>query len=253
MKLLLVRHAEPDYAIDGLTEKGKVEAELLSRRLAPLDPQVTAYYCSPLGRACRTAEYTLNKVGRTAEILPWLAEFRGREYDPMAGRERIPWDFRPCQWKGKPLLHHPEQWVEDPLFEGGTVGEIWEETKAGVDALLARHGYVRDGQIFRCDDNREDIIVMFCHFGILTAVLGAITGLSPMPLWHAFCAAPSSVTTLVTEERVKGEVVFRCSGFGDISHLYAGGEPMSTAALYCEVYDGRDSTRPIAWDLHQPD
>ena len=30
MKLLIVRHAEPDYSIDSLTEKGWREAEYLS-------------------------------------------------------------------------------------------------------------------------------------------------------------------------------------------------------------------------------
>ena len=83
MRILLVRHAEPDYARDSLTPKGRREAELLSRRLCRLD--VKAFYVSPLGRAQDTAAYTLSKVNRTAETLPWLAEFRGRCYDAMAG------------------------------------------------------------------------------------------------------------------------------------------------------------------------
>jgi len=33
VKILIVRHADPDYSIDGPTEKGKKEAELLSERL----------------------------------------------------------------------------------------------------------------------------------------------------------------------------------------------------------------------------
>ena len=49
MRILLVRHAEPDYARDSLTPKGRREAELLSRRLCRLD--VKAFYVSPLGRA----------------------------------------------------------------------------------------------------------------------------------------------------------------------------------------------------------
>ena len=32
MKLLLIRHGEPDYTIDSLTEKGCKEAELLSEK-----------------------------------------------------------------------------------------------------------------------------------------------------------------------------------------------------------------------------
>jgi probable phosphoglycerate mutase len=58
-----------------------------------------------------------------------------------------------------------------------------------------------------------------------------------MQLWHGTCAAPSSVTTLVTEERRKGVAYFRMSSFGDISHLYAGGEGPSFAARFCEAYD----------------
>ena len=46
MKILLIRHAEPDYARDSLTEKGWREAELLSQRLAGLD--IRDIYCSPL-------------------------------------------------------------------------------------------------------------------------------------------------------------------------------------------------------------
>ena len=33
MRLLIFRHGDPDYEIDGLTEKGKIEAELLARQI----------------------------------------------------------------------------------------------------------------------------------------------------------------------------------------------------------------------------
>ena len=54
MKLLIVRHGDPDYSIDSLTETGWIEAELLSDRLCKLD--VKAFYCSPKGRARDTAK-----------------------------------------------------------------------------------------------------------------------------------------------------------------------------------------------------
>ena len=34
MKILFVRHAEPDYEHDSITEKGRREAAFLARRLA---------------------------------------------------------------------------------------------------------------------------------------------------------------------------------------------------------------------------
>ena len=59
-----------------------------------------------------------------------------------------------------------------------------------------------------------------------------------MVMWHGFCAAPSSVTTVMTEERREGTASFRITGFGDISHLYTKGEEPSFAARFCETFDG---------------
>jgi probable phosphoglycerate mutase len=57
MKILIIRHGDPNYEIDGLTEKGKIEAELLSKRITK--ERIDAFYCSPLGRARLTAAPTL--------------------------------------------------------------------------------------------------------------------------------------------------------------------------------------------------
>ncbi len=245
MKLMFVRHAEPDYRHDSLTAKGRVEAELLSQRLSKLD--VKAFYTSPLGRAKETARYTLEKLGRTAEELPWLAEYRGRCPDPEDGHMRIPWDLKPAIWQSRPMLMDARRWAEDPLFDQGTVRAVWAETQQGLDALLARHGYVHQGGVFLCEDNRPDTLVLFCHFGITAACMGHLLGVSPILLWHGFCTQPSSVTTLVTEERQKGVVVFRCMQMGDLSHLYPAGERHSTAGLFPECYTGVDSTNPPEW------
>ena len=55
-----------------------------------------------------------------------------------------------------------------------------------------------------------------------------------MTLWHGTCAAPTSVTTVVTEERREGIASFRMTGFGDLSHLYGTGEPPSVSGRFCE-------------------
>ena len=84
MRILLIRHGEPDYSADRLTAKGKEEAELLSRRMEKYE--IRDFYVSPLGRARETAEYTLRRMGREAETLPWLEEFRARHTDPETGK-----------------------------------------------------------------------------------------------------------------------------------------------------------------------
>lgn len=62
MKLLIIRHGDPYYEIDSLTQKGWKEAEYLSEKLCGLD--VKAFYMSPLGRAQDTAKPTLEKAGK---------------------------------------------------------------------------------------------------------------------------------------------------------------------------------------------
>ena len=57
MKILIIRHADPDYALDSLTEQGWKEAELLAQRISAMD--IRSFYVSPLGRAKDTASLTL--------------------------------------------------------------------------------------------------------------------------------------------------------------------------------------------------
>lgn len=237
MKILIVRHGEPDYSIDSLTPKGWREAELLSDRMSRLD--VDAFYVSPMGRARDTAKPTLEKMHRQAEILPWLAEFGGTFANPRSGEPEGPWNLMPRYWTTQPELYDKDQWLENGLYRTGTIRQVYESSIAGLDGLLERHGYHRDGAIYRCEGNKDSTIVLFCHFGIAMVMFGYLMGISPALLWHAMILPTTSVTTLVTEERVKGEVWFRCMQMGDTSHLYAADEPVSRAGLFSEIY-GRD-------------
>ena len=55
MKLIIIRHGDPDYEHDTLTPKGVREAKLLSERISKLD--VKAFYCSPLGNLSQQETY----------------------------------------------------------------------------------------------------------------------------------------------------------------------------------------------------
>lgn len=228
MKILIIRHGEPDYSVDSLTEKGWREAELLSDRLVKLP--IDDFYCSPLGRAKDTAKPTLEKLGREAEILPWLTEFRGNIVSPFTGNRRICWDLPPYIWGKEERYFDPKTWHEPELIATGTAKQIWEETGAGVDELLARYGIRREGHLFYGESDKT--VVLFCHFVLGISVVAHLTGLSPFVLWHNCCLAPTSVTALATETDSKGSSHFRTMYIGDISHLYAAGEEMSMAAFY---------------------
>ena len=235
MKILIIRHAEPDYSIDSLTEKGWREAELLSDRLASIPD--ADFYCSPLGRARDTASLTMKKLKREAVILPWLTEFSGQIVNPNDATYRIPWNLAPTYWTRCPELFDKDRWLENDLMRTGNVRQVYADTCSGVQSLLVEYGFSRDGQIWRCARNTTDTVVLFCHFAIGQAIVGYLLGIAPSLLWHGTVLPPSSVTTLISEERISGSVFFRCMQMGDTSHLYCAGEPVSHAGLFPECFD----------------
>lgn len=237
MKLLLIRHGDPDYTIDSLTEKGHREAQLLAGRIAPMD--INAYYMSPLGRAQKTAEYTLNKAGRTAEVLDWAREFDVLIGDGNGGK-RIAWDMLPEDWTAVAEYYDKEKWLSVPIMRDAQMAEGISRVYNGLDELLERHGYKREGNFYRAIRPNEDTIALFCHFGVTCVMLSHLLGVSPMILWHGTISAPTSVTTLITEERRDGIASLRMTAFGDISHLYKYGEEPAFAGRFCEMFSNED-------------
>lgn len=242
MKLLFIRHGDPDYSVDSLTEKGWREAAYLAERLARIDAR--AYYVSPLGRAKDTASLTMKAVGKTAVECEWLREFAPRIHRPdTPDGMQIAWDWLPQDWLGEERFFDHRRWYEPQAFAEAEVQAEYQWVTSQLDLLLAGYGYRREGDFYRVEQPNNDTILFFCHFGVTCVLLGHLLHVSPMVLWHGFCAAPTSVTTVITEERRKGIASFRVNAFGDISHLYAKGEPPAFAARFCECYDNEGERR----------
>lgn len=236
MKLIIIRHGDPDYSKDSLTEKGWREAALLAEWISRLE--VKEFYVSPLGRARDTALLTLEKTGRNAVVCDWLQEFPVKIRRPdVEGLCPIAWDWLPQDWTSEPAYYQLDSWTDTEIMREARVKKEYDRVIKEFDRLLAENGYVRDGAYYRAERANRDTLVFFCHFGLECVLLSRLMNASPMILWHHLCAAPTSVTTLVTEERRQGKAVFRMLGFGDITHLNAGGEEPAFAARFCETYD----------------
>lgn len=238
MRILIIRHGDPNYEKDSLTEKGWREAEFLADKLEK--EKIDAVYQSPLGRAKDTASVTLKRTGQSAKTLGWLREFHAPVRDPITNKIRGPWDLLPAYFTTVDDFYSPENWADTKLMRSGRVKHEYARVGKGLDKVLKEHGYVRCGRYYKAVHPNRDTIAFFCHFGVECVMLSHLLGISPVMLWQGFCAAPTSVTTLYTEEREEGIAVFRCASFGDISHLYAKGEPPAFAARFCETFDCAD-------------
>ena len=174
MKLIFIRHAEPDYATDSLTSKGLREAALLANRTK--DWNVTQFYCSPLGRAQATAQPTLDahKVfltdlfpaevadmirpldGTKAIVYPWLRELCApvdATEHPMG--KHIPWDFPPAYLNQNPCLLDSNHWQDAPLLSDGLFKEQYEWVSNRLDDVLTLHGYTRHGVCYKTSGQQK--------------------------------------------------------------------------------------------------
>lgn len=236
MRLIFVRHAEPDYTIDSLTEKGFKEAELLALRTK--NWKVDEIYCSPLGRAQATMKPSLeNWKDKVPVTYDWLEEFPARVDDPVTGEKRIPWDFMPDYFCSRDELHDKDKWYKSDCMLTGSVEQDFNRTKEGIDKLLSEHGYNNCGNgLFRIEKHSDDTLVFFCHFAITCTIVGHLTGIAVPSLWQGFIMSPTGVTVLNSEEREDGKAAFRVQYFGDVAHLRENGEPISQSGYFAEPF-----------------
>lgn len=240
MRILLIRHGDPDYENDSLTEKGKREAAMLASRL--LNEKIDYAYVSTMGRAMATAEPTLRLKGMEATYYKWLREFSDcRIIRPdIGGPSPVCWDWLPQDWTKNEEMYRYDEWYKQEAMAAADAKGYLDEVTCGLDEMLAKHGYVHDGHIFRVEKANDDTIALFCHFGVGCVIIGHLLGISPVPLWQGFAAAPTSVTTIMTEERRQGIASFRVSCYGDTTHLYINNEKPSFSARFCEMYSNAD-------------
>ena len=240
MRLLIIRHGDPDYERDCLTEQGKREAEALADALE--DTRIDAAYVSPLGRARLTAKAVLDrKKNIEPEILYWLREFDAKIPRPdRPGQLSITWDWLPADLAKEDDFYNIYTWQNPEIIANSDAPEKYRIVCDNLDALLNHHGYRREGRFYRAWNRNADTIALFCHFGVESVILSRLLNISPMLLWHGFCALPSSVTRIYTEERREGIASFRVSEYGDLSHLKRAGIAPSFSARFCERFDETD-------------
>lgn len=240
MRILIVRHGDPNYEIDGLTEKGQREVALLADRLGR--ENITAAYCSTMGRARLTAAPTLQKLGLTAEYCDWLREFNPPKVKvPYQEDPKGCWDLLPYFMNENPQLYNPFEWKNVDFIKESEVPARYDWVCEELDKVLAQHGYERDGFNYKAVRPNHDTIMFVCHYGLSCVLLSHLMNCSPYSIWQNGFTAPTSVTTFYTEERIEGTASMRCSGIGDVSHLYADGEEISFSGRFCECFT--DETR----------
>jgi len=260
MRLLFIRHGDPDYANDTLTDIGISEARALAAHIQELN--IDEIYLSPLGRARDTAGYSLRALGLDVDstvadrTYGWLREFDATVDVPAMPeyleaypnsvlpdgslRKRIVWDMVPSYLNRHPEYYETWDWRDTKLARDTDIIDKYDGVCKGIDDILAGYGYVRDGMGYRVEREYTGTLAFFCHFGVTCVILSHLMNVSPFGLWHGTCLAPTSVSEVYSEERQQGYALFRAWKLGDIRHLTLEGLEPSFSARFAEVYSNAD-------------
>lgn len=204
MRLLLIRHGDPDYDKDCLTGKGHRQAKVLAQRLMTED--IDEIYSSPLGRALETTKYfsVLSGIGEI-RILDFMEEIRyGREEalyesgNPWFGVQDLiseGWDARDSEWR------------THPFFKDNTCTQDADKIFLRSDEWLAALGYEREGLYYRNKGGEEvdKNLALFCHGGAITAFMSHALNI-PFPLALATLHLKHTSITILRFDKEEGSL-----------------------------------------------
>ncbi len=180
MRIVFVRHGEPNYEKDCLTEQGKIQAQQLVDRLRR--EGIEEIWASPMGRAQETAAPTANALGLPVHTLDFMHEvYWGSIDSKLPYQDGHPWDSAD-EMARKGINLNSTDWRESEYFRTNRVLECVDAVEKGIDEWLESYGYVREGYYYRHTVKEEShrTIALFSHGGSSAAAMGHILNM-PFP------------------------------------------------------------------------
>ncbi len=224
MLLYIVRHGDPDYATDTLTERGHLQAAAVANRMR--DSKINKVYCSPMGRARQTAEPTCKMLGLECNIEEWAHEIGNEDlYTPFP--DGVPKSITKVQntyyrENGMIKLSYEDTYTCPGINQAHMEDPVAYIEKNGYD-FLERLGYKYEDGIFKITKKNEDRIALFCHAAMARAWLSILFRIPLHVVWASFAYTHTGVTVLEFKNNENGVTAPQCLCFSDLSHLYAAG------------------------------
>ena len=196
MRIVFVRHGEPNYEKDCLTPLGHRQAQAAAERLAGAG--LAAVYSSPQGRALETARASAAALGLSpVHILDFMHEIY---WDSIDGEPLFaggnPWNIADEMVRQGWDLTRTD-WREHPLFRNNRAVRENDKVGAALDRWLSGLGYEREGLYYRCRGaNARHTVALFSHGGSSTAALSRLLNL-PFPYLCATMHQPFTGITVI--------------------------------------------------------
>jgi len=224
MLLYLIRHGEPDYVTDTLTQEGWNQARLVADRLA--ESGIDEIHASPMGRARQTAMPTAEKLGLPVIIEPWAYEL-GQDCETLFGDGKL----KTISSIPAAYLHRPEFRKLDSLEGIARIEGIRETAIAGrfkmlsegFDALVKKEGYRRNARgLYDVLAPTDRHVALFCHMGMTRVLLAHALNL-PFHLLAASIMGSFTGVTILEFRGTGSETSPVMLSLADTGHLFGRG------------------------------
>ncbi|MCR4791592.1 MAG: histidine phosphatase family protein [Lachnospiraceae bacterium] len=209
MRIIFVRHGEPNYELDCLTETGRAQAEAVARRLK--EEGIETIYASPLGRAMETATAVSKELGLPINVLDFMHEVTWGSTDGSTlYSDGHPWNSVDEMARQDINLNSPD-WKETPFFKNNRVVENVEMIESELDKWLESLGYVREGFYYRhtIAEKEHRTIALFSHGGSSAAAMGHILNI-PFPYMCALFHMEFTGINIIRFDRNEGRCTLPC-------------------------------------------
>ena len=229
MLLYIVRHGDPDYKNDCLTERGIKQAEAVGKRIAASG--INEIYSSPMGRAKQTAEPACRLLGLPCNIEPWSHEVEdGRLSCEPYGTPKSVSLIQNTYFLENGGIDLPyDRAFEAVSFRSSGMKEAQEYIVNGGRDFLERLGYKEENGVYRILRPNEDKVVLFCHGVMSRAWIAHLLHIPIHLMWAGFHYTHTGVTVIEFKNNENGITAPTCLCYNDMSHLYAYGPDMHYA------------------------
>ena len=223
MLLYIVRHGDPNYKLDCLTERGKLQAEAVGKRIAA--SKIDRIFSSPMGRARETAAPACRLLGLEPTIEEWTHEILDERLTPFPdGKMKSVTLIQNTYYRenGNIDLDYAHS-LECAGFNQSGMGRALEYIEENGKAFLERLGYKEENGIYRILRPNEEKVALFCHAAFSRAWLSVLLHVPVHMMWSSFSYTHTGVTVIEFKNNANGITAPRCLCFSDMSHLYAEG------------------------------
>lgn len=224
MNLYIVRHGNPDYMQDCLTELGHAQAEAAAAELETLE--IDEIYASTMGRAMETAGHLAKRIGKEIHPEPWAREIEHYAKTADGGLCQLV-SIDPSFTSSPEIEAMGDAWPSHPRFNGeDIVRETVATIEQGMADFLRRQGYVLEGNRFRALDPEhpnEKNIALFCHAGSFLVMTAYLLRIPQLTAWHSFFMYQAAYTWCNFACTEGGYAVPRYYAVNQTHHLRAAG------------------------------